>query len=254
MREAIINKHKFAFYDGIDTMPIKQFHLYSKYVLVEGGIGDSISDIDTHIGKIMELIKANQGEKALKACLNLRQGMYMVLNGLDIHNKATLCLTKSVDGKDWTDWSESGLQSLYELIEEGKVKDIEEIRKEIGEKLDKELQTYFPEIFESAKEKNYLDALKAKALLQLAQIVDGVDNSKEIERVDKELASFLEPKCFEGKDSEEVKFDKQFEDMCLAMSKEFGGAVKGYTIMEFYSAFAHMDKEQKEIKKKLKKK
>lgn len=248
-----LNKHTFELYEAIEDLPITQFHKYSKFLLVEGGIGDSIQDIDAHITKILQFLKTDVN-KAHQEILNMRQCIYMVANELDIHNKATLCLVKSVDGKPWTNFSDSGIEALYKMVGGAKVKEFNEIRNIIQEKIDRELKLYFPKIFENSVEKNYTDLLRKRAMLQLSEMIDGEDNKEAIEKVTNEIMSRQNPKNFEGSESEEIKFDKQFEDMCLAMSKEFGGMVKGYSVMEFYSAYSRLDKQQEEIKKRLNKK
>ena len=50
-------------------------------------------------------------------------------------------------------------------------------------------------------------------------------------------------------DKQSDDLDKQFEDMCLLMAKEFGGGIKRYTTMEFYTAFERLTKQYNEAKK-----
>lgn len=242
-----INNHNFVFYDSVEDLPIRQFHRYSKYVLVEGGVGDSIGDIDRHISRIIGFL--DDKEKAHRELMNLRQNLFMVMSEMDIHNKATLCLVKSVDGKMWEDFSDSGLDILYSLVESESQKRLNAMAKEVRDKIDENLNLYFPEVFSDSIEKNYIELIRKKALLQLGTIINGEDNKEKIEEINKKILGMHPPKVFEGKDSEEIKFDKQFEDMCLAMSKEFGGGVKDFTTMEFYTAFERMKKESEELKK-----
>lgn len=248
MRQVFLNKHKFELYDSIENLPISQFHRYSKYLLVEGGVGDSYSDIDAHIGKILEYMKSDV-RKASAELLNMRQNIYMVLNEQDLRNKAVLCLVKSVDGKKWEDFSDSGIQELYDMVKDATIGEMDKATKDIVERLDEELEAYFPSLFSSAKERGFVELLRRRALLQLETITKGKDNSEAIEEITKQIYAKQGVKSFEGKESAEIEFDKQFEEMCLALAKEFGGKVKDYSVMEFYSAYERMEKQAQEIKK-----
>lgn len=239
--------HNVVFYDNVEDLPIVQFHRYSKYMLVEGGIGDSIQDIDRHITRIINFL--DDKKKAYQEILNLRQCMYFVLMEQDVHNKATLCLVKSIDGEDWKDFSDNGLEKLYKLVNGANQGELNELALEVRNKIDENLLQYFPKIFENASQKNYIDLVRKRAVLQIAEIVKGEDNGGKINGVTEEIYRMQSPKGFNGAESEEIRFDKQFEDMCLIMAKEFGGGIKKYTTMEFYTAFERLEKQFNETKK-----
>ena len=86
-------------------------------------------------------------------------------------------------------------------------------------------------------------------MFQIMAIVKGEDNKDKIKDVNQKIFAMQNPKGFIGQESEEVRFDKQFEDMCLLMAKEFGGGIKQYTTMEFYTAFERLTKQYNEVKK-----
>lgn len=243
-----LNGHDVVFYDSVEDLPVVQFHRYSKYILVEGGIGDNINDIDRHISRILQFIRTDI-KKATQEILNLRQCLYVVATEQDIHNKATLCLIKSVDGRDWTDFSDNGLDRLYEVVNGASLKELDEIAAKVRDAIDENLLQYFPHVFEDSTQKNYTDLLRQRAMLQITAIVKEEDNSDKVEEVTQKILSMQNPKGFMGADSEEVRFDKQFEDMCLLMAKEFGGGIKKFTTMEFYTAFERLTRQYNEAKK-----
>lgn len=247
MVEKILNKHKVVFYDSSEDLPVKQFHRYSKYILVEGGIGDTIQDIDRHIGRIINFL--DDKKKAYQELLNLRQCLYIIATEQDVRHKATLCLVKSIDGEDWADFSDEGLKHLYDLVADESVRNLDALAAEVRTAIDDNLTRYFPRVFEDATQKNYADLLRKRALLQLEAISKGVENSEEVAELTKKIVSMQSPKSFDGQESEEILFDKQFEDMCLIMAKEFGGGIKQYTTMEFYTAFERMTRNYEAQKK-----
>ena len=230
MIEKKVNGHLLLFYDCVEDLPIVQFHRYSRYLLVESGIGDNINDIDKHITRILNFF--NDKKKMQQELMNLRQCLYVIATEQDLHNKATLCLVRSVDG-----------------VNGASVKELDTIAAQVRDAIDENLIQYFPKVFEDSLQKNYTDLLRRKALLQIASIVKDEDNKEQIEAVDASIYRMQNPKGFMGQDSEEVRFDKQFEDMCLLMAKEFGGGIKKYTTMEFYTAFERLTRQYNEAKK-----
>lgn len=242
-----LNGHEVVFYDSVEDLPVVQFHRYSKFLLVEGGIGDTINDIDRHISRILQF--ANDRKKWTQEVLNLRHCLYVVATEQDIHCKATLCLIKAVDGDDWKDFSDNGLDRLYELVNGVSLKDLDEVATRVRDAIDENLLQYFPKVFEDSTQKNYTDLLRQRAMLQIVAITKEEDNKEQIEEVTQKILGMQNPKGFMGADSEEVRFDKQFEDMCLLMAKEFGGGIKKYTTMEFYTAFERLTRQYNEAKK-----
>ena len=125
----------------------------------------------------------------------------------------------------------------------------DELAEKVRTAIDENLLQYFPKVFEDAMQKNYTDLLRKRALLQIQAIVKDEDKEDEIKSVTEQIYRMQNPKGFMGAESEEVRFDKQFEDMCLLMAKEFGGGIKKYTTMEFYTAFERLSKQYNEAKK-----
>lgn len=248
MVEKEIQGHLVEFYDSIEDLPISQFHKYSKWVLVACGVGDSIADIDAHLGKIIEFLSVDIN-KAHRELLNMRQCLYMVLNEQDIRQKAVLCLVRSVDGARWEDFSDSGLEKLYGMISGESVRTLSSVATELQERIDQGLLQYFPRIFEDTASKNAVILLKRRALLQADAILNKKDHEGEIKAISNKLLSLKEVKKFYGEENAEVEFDKQFENMCLSLAKEFNGSVKKYTTMEFYAAYERLTKQYEETQK-----
>lgn len=248
MRTESIKGHEFEFYDSIDVLPICQFHLFSKYALVDSGIGDDFSSVETHINRIASFVNTNP-KKAMRELLNYRRCLYSILNEADYRHRAFMCLVKSVDGNDWTDFTDTGIDKLYGMVMTEAEQKMLKLEDEIKRKVDKELAEYFPDIFDSSTDKNYLELLRRRAFLQLSEIIDREDHTAEIKDLTDRIFDYYDPKSFEGKESAEVKFDKDFEQMCLIMAKEFGGRVKDYTVMEFYSAQRLLKEQQDQMKK-----
>lgn len=251
MTEKTINGQKFTFFDNISELSIERYHQYSRYMLVASGIGDSLSDIDDHLGKIIRLMAVDV-KKAEKEVRNLRQNLYMVQNQLDLRYKGFLFLTKSVNGEPWTDFSDEGIEKLYSIVNQESVKTMVEVMQPIISTIDEALERYFPSFFEDAGDKNRLSLVRKRALMLVDEIVNEKDHKEDLKELDKDIFRYYTPKDFEN-DKAVVEFDKNFEEMCLFLSKEFGGEIKNKSVMEFYSAYNIVLEQNKKIKTKRRK-
>ena len=247
MREVRLNGHRIEVFDDISELSIDRFHQYSRYMLLATGVGDSISDIDKHIEAINALL-AIDAAKAKQELLNLRQNLIIVANKRDFRHKAFLFFVISVDGERWTDFSDNGIEKLYKLVNDTPLAEFDMALAGVVGEIDSQLTRYFPEMFDDSKDKNRCDLLRKLAMLKADEILNGSDHTKEIEELSHQIWEKYEPKSYEN-DKAIVDFDRQFENMCLILSKEFQGGVKGYTVMEFYSAYNLLQEREKEFKK-----
>lgn len=102
------------------------------------------------------------------------------------------------------------------------------------------MQLYFPRLFDDASVKEYFDELKRRTMLILDAIIDGDtdDRREQIERITTELLTYNKPQPFNGSESMEIQYDKQFENMCLTLSQHLHVPnPKQYTVLEYYNAF-----------------
>ena len=248
MKNLLINKKIVQVYDSIDEMPIINFQKYNKYLLIDSGIGSDADDVDAHIVKIAKYIKSNNSKKALQELQNMRQNIYMVNSEISPKYLAFAALIHSIDGKKVTDLSDDGLKKLLYDLREIKHSKI---------KVTNELEIYFPGDFINSKEKDAYDKLKNRTLLILDSIINGTDNSKQIEIIDIAMLNMHSPKKYVGSESVEVKYDKQFESTCLLISQKTNVDAKKMTVLQFYNAIDNIktqaEAEAKSLKRNKKK-
>lgn len=248
MRKEKINGHDIEFYDSIEQLPIVRFHAYSKFMLVASGLGDTIEDIDRHLEILVDLVRYDTN-KALKAIKNLRNSLYIVATQQDIRHKGFLNLVYAVDGKEWTDYSDSGMDRLYALVNGESEANMRAKEAEIIGRIDSGLHNYFPALFNGSEGKNKADLLRRKALLLIDSTINKAENTAELVEIEKELVRLTEVGNFEEGENDEVTYEKRFNEMCLVISKEFATNAKGYTTLEFYSAQETLKKQSEELKK-----
>lgn len=242
MKRLEINKHIYEIYDSIDDMPIINFQKFNKLLLIDSGLGSDIDSIDTHLVNLAKLIKTDMS-KAQQEIQNLRQTMYMVSAGISPKYLAFTALIRSIDGKINTDLSDDNLKRILENLNSVKHSFIINILLSVKKKLFTELEEYFPSEFNDAKEKESYDKLKRKTILILEGIIENKDNSSCIEKINDELFRMYKPKSFTGKDSIEIKYDKQFETSCMLISQKANMNAKKLNVLEFYSTLNNIAKQ-----------
>jgi hypothetical protein len=253
MKNLIVNKKVVRVYDSIDEMPIINFQKYNKYLLIDSGIGSDADDIDAHITRIARFIKSNNAKKALQELQNMRQNMYMVNNEISPRYLAFAALIHSIDGKEINDLSDDGLKNTLAELKRIKHSTIINFLIWLKKKVTTELETYFPGDFISSKEKDAYDKLKQRTLLVLDSIMNGTNNSEQIETIDIIMLNMHSPKSYIGSESVEVKYDKQFESTCLLIAQKTSMDAKKMTVLQFYNAVDNikqqLEAENKSVKR-----
>jgi hypothetical protein len=247
MREEKIGKHKVKIYDSIDELPIARFHKYNKYLLIDSGIGSDLEDMDGHLNKAMRYAKTNP-ELCVKELQNLRQMLYLVSSSLNTEHLAFAVLVTSIDDEPMNDLSDTGLKRVLEILNEVPKHWIDRLIELVKKKIDEELRLYYPSLFDDAGTKELYDKLKERVILVLDSIIEEEDKKEDINRIDDFLLTLSKPKTFYGKDSAEIQYDKQFENMNLILSQQLSVNPNSMTVLQYYNAFEYLKKMNKNNK------
>lgn len=243
MKTITIKGKSIKMYDSIDEMPIVNFQKYNKCLLIDTGLGSDADSIDTHIVNIAKYINKNDKANAMQELQNLRQNLHLVVNQVSPRYMAFAALIHSIDGEEQKDLSDSHLQEIVNDLNEIPHGLLVEALQYLKKKLSTELEVYFPSEFESVKEKEAYSKLKERTILQLQEIAEGIDNSQKIAEINDFLFSLRKPKVFIGKESIEIKYDKQFESACMLISQKTGMNAKKMTVLEFYNTITNISKQ-----------
>lgn len=252
MKEVELNGHKVRLYDSIDDLPIVRFHKYNRMLLVDAGIGAEIGDLDNHLERVVRYIRKGDNENATKELENMRQNVYMVMAEQNTKHLSFACLVDSIDGVQQTDLSPDGLAKVIELLSGAPRGEIDKILASVKKKIDDELGLYFPSLFDDIRTREYYDIVKRLTVNMLMQIADGKDDEriKQAEAMREQLVLFSKPKVFTGKDGVEVRHDKEFETMCLLITKETGRDAKDMSVLEYYNAYEYLREKSRETQNK----
>lgn len=251
MKHVKLGKHNVLLYSSIDELPIVRFHRYNKMLLVDAGLGSDLNAVDGHIERAVRFLKSDQRKEAATELENMRQTIYLILQGMSPKHLAFAVLVAQIDGKDCDDISDEGLKRVVDMLGDVTIQDMTAESEAVKKKIDDELTLYFPEQFDDSREKEYYDAMKRRTQAMLEAIIEGDTNERK-QRIDKltdELVCFSKPRPFVGAGSSEIEYDRQFEDMCLTMAQSFNQDPKKFTVMEFYNAYRYMQRTQERLKR-----
>lgn len=252
MVEVILDKHKVVLFNSIEELSIERYHKFNKMLLVDAGIGSTIADFDRHLVKIVSLARENKLEEMGREVENMRQGVFLTQQELSPKLLSFAALTKSIDGEDVTDISDAGLKAVVERLKDEHIKRISDTLEDAKKKLDDELQAYFPNFYESARDKEYYDLIKSRTLAVLDNIIDP-SNEKDVQAMTDQIITFTPTRKFSGIDNAEVKHDKQFYTICQVISQNLHREARNMTVVEYYSALEVLKEQDRQYKKALKK-
>jgi hypothetical protein len=245
-----IGKHKVEICESIDELSIVRFHKYQKLLLIDAGVGADINAFDAKMDKARRYIADGKPEKAMQELDNLRQGVYMMQTELSPKCRAFAALVYKIDGKPCEDLSDCALDAVTQTLADAEYPKIAAALEAVKKKIDSELTLYFPSLFEDAKVKEYYDLMRKRTLATLQAIIDGKSNpAAEVDSLTTALVCFSSPKIFTGTQSAEIESDKNFENLCLALSEQLHIKPKECTVLEFYNAFGFLQDKAKEAAK-----
>lgn len=257
MKKTKIGNHTVEYYDSIEELPITRFQKFNKLLMIDAGVGSSITDLDTHLHRMSKYVEKGQTDKYILEVANLRQNFFLIMNEVTPKYRAFAALIKSIDGEETSDISDNGLEQIFCKIQDAPVKDVDGVISEVKKKLDLECSNYFPGVFEDSSMKEYYTKLRQWTLLVLERIQikkeeERVEINRKIDNLADELLLFADPKSFSGKNNEEVEFDKAFDSTCMFISQHLHVDPSAFTVLRFYNALTFVKDQVKREQKQLK--
>jgi len=246
-----INGNYVELYDSMESMNIMRYILYNRYVMIDAGIGSDMDSIVNHFANLQRFILKEDKENALKEMVNMRQNIIFAVNMSSMDFMAFACLVKSINGKKYP--NKLSEDDIHEIMEDLKSRDLTigkmtEWLGEVKKKLKTEQELFFPSMVNPLTSLEYFSLLKKRALLMLDKI-DGEDTNEDIYVVEEQLYGTYTPKTYGGKDGEEVRYVKNFNETLISLSKYLGIDASNLTALEFYQGLELAKKEAKEHKK-----
>lgn len=247
-----IGKHTVEMYDAIDELPIVRFHKYQKLLLIDAGIGADITAFDQRIEKTRRFLMAGKPDQAQKELENIRQCVYLIQSGINPKHRAFAALVTKIDGQDVADCNDETLAKITETLNDTPEPELTAQLDAVKKKIDGELMLYFPVLFNDATVKEYYDLMRQRTIEVLNNIMAGATDPGATDMVEKlttALITYTKPQLFNGPESVEIQFDRQFENLCLVLSEQLHVKPKEYTVLEFYNAFDFIQERAKKAEK-----
>ena len=113
-----LKRYTISLYDSIENLPIALFSKVQKYQLIEQGVGSTIADFDKHFEMIIDFLKHDKKDKAIKELSNVRHLFWHSLSEVNPEHLGFCCFVHSINGKEITDYSENSLIKTKEKLSE----------------------------------------------------------------------------------------------------------------------------------------
>lgn len=236
MTDHKINGMTVTIYDSIEDLPIARFHKYNKFLLMDAGMGSDLNDIDGKIARAQAFVNKGMKSEAVLEMHNLRNTIYLIASGINLKHMALASLIHSINGKEIKDLSDENLKNVLERLNDVKVSTFDRLFQSVKKKISTEMSVYYPSATSNPGAlSSFADMLRV-ARLQLDYILEGRDTESEVTDISESSLTKLRPGTFLSPDSEEVKHDKKFDELCMHISNKCNVDAKKMTVTEFYNA------------------
>lgn len=242
-------KHTIEIYDGVDEMLETRYHRFNQMMVLSAGVGNTIEAVVGKLGQIRQLIEDGRPMDARVEVINLYQTFYFIEGSIDPRSIAFASLVKSIDGVEYDDMTESGLERVSEILKGFlTIGQRNEVTDSVKKKIEGELDRFFPNRLDENKEQLVL--LRGILMKQLDGIIEDKDVSDAVEKLAKRIRDLSEPTDYS---MYEVESDKAREKSYLGIQETLHRDAKGMTVLEYETACEMLRERAKEYEKKTKK-
>lgn len=243
-------KHTIEIYDGVDEMLEVRYHKFTQMMVLASGVGSDMEAIVAKLGTIRQLLDDERPKEAKVEILNLYQAFYFIGEGIDPKSTAFAALVKSIDGVEYDDMTESGLEKVQERLKGfltiGKRNEtIDSVKK----KIEGELEQYFPHRNDGAMEQMAL--MRVLMLEQLDGIIEERDVKEKVDKIAKRIRDLNEVVNYQ---EYEIESEKAREKSYLGIQETLHIDAKGMTVLEYETACEMLRERAKEYENKTKNK
>lgn len=130
MKTTNLGENKIVFYNNFESLPIKRYQRFNKYLMISNEVGSDFNDYDKRMMRTNEFLNKKMYDDALKELTNMRQMVWNAYTEYSPNGMALAILVHSINGQVYTDYSDDGLQEVLDKLDEigyGKDKGVETI-------------------------------------------------------------------------------------------------------------------------------
>lgn len=239
-------RHKIEVYDSVHNLPILRFQKFNKYQMEASEIGNTFQDYENRTTKIIQFAQKNMQKELLQELENRRLTVYNAYNNYSSSLRAFAVLIKSINGKEYTDFSPEGLKEVIDHLDRIGLSNQELMSKlkEVKKKVESELSVYYPKFF-SKKDGDTVKSLVVKRChLMLDEIINkdlGI-NKEKIFETEKEILEHVKPKIWNvhQQDNMERKLEVDFHVFALMVIKDSSMVLDNVSTFSFYAKAEQM--------------
>lgn len=246
-----IKRNTVETYESLSEMPMRNFHLFNKFIVLNSNIGSDLDSIQDRVQKVRRFVAQQDGKKADAELNNLLQALTFAVENVPTDSLAFVCLCRRINNRDVIIMDdESAIRWQQRLSRYGSPMGL--IWDTIGrlkKKFDGELNLFFPGLLDSAGEKQYYNRLLQKTRLQLKNLYQDEDYSDEIQEIENYLLDMYKPTVFHGPDGAEVNFFKTYQDNCAIINQNTNIDAASLTVIEFLQTLDYLKRQFKKLKK-----
>ena len=117
MKTIKINSTSIQIFNDIRELPAKRYIEYQKHLLIDSGIGSTMTDVDQHFKKLFLYLKHEKVADAVAETSNLYKNIYAILEGHNTQLTTLACLVYKIGDSYRDDLTDDGLEATSKLLE-----------------------------------------------------------------------------------------------------------------------------------------
>lgn len=118
MREEKCGGSVIKFFDTPESMPMRRYQRFNKFLMVENEVGNDFADYEKRTQKVMSFLRQGMTKEALQELNNRRQMVFNAFAEYSPRDRALAILVHSIDGVEYRDYSKTGLDEILNRLEE----------------------------------------------------------------------------------------------------------------------------------------
>lgn len=239
---------KITFYASAKECPIDRYIEFQKYLIIESGIGSSISDVSLRYSKIKAFIEEGKLQDALIENENAFKCVNSALNGVSYMSIAFACLVATMGGEICEDLTEEGLQLVAEKIKTCGLtqQNLEDSIEDVKKKINDELNSFYSDNQINIDLLDYLSKIK-KYILVVAESYSNLEpeNLDDVKHAYNWFLTDGGSKNFRVDDKENcvIQIEKQFHSLCSVMEQNNVVNPEKCTVLQFYGKIYYINKQ-----------
>lgn len=116
MKVLTVNGSEIELFYSIDEMPMTRYNAMQKQLLQDVYVGSDFAAISKHFNNLDFYLQNKKIAEAQQERLNMHNGMYMQLNEYNTSMRIMCAMIKKIDGKDYTDLTDEGLERASKAL------------------------------------------------------------------------------------------------------------------------------------------